>query len=85
MNLVSIDLLIKIFEENDGHFQEKVQHRLNKRDISGNEAIFEAREQMLLKVRVLFIRLYTDFLKTEPDLKHSHLHEYILNKRKDLQ
>ena len=38
MNLVSIDLLIKIFEENDGQFQEKVQHRLNKRDISENEA-----------------------------------------------
>ena len=74
----------KIFEENDDQFQEKVQQIMDKEDISENEAREEAREQMLLKDRALFLRLYKDFLKTELDLKHSHLHKEILNEIKDL-
>ena len=53
-------------------------------EISENEAREEARVQMFLKDKALFLRLYKDFLKTELDLKHSHLLEEILDEIKDL-
>ena len=53
-------------------------------EISENEAREEARAQMFLKDKALFLRLYKDFLKTELDLKHSHLLQEILDEIKGL-
>ena len=71
-------LINRVYEETDDQFIQKVQSIMDKEGLTEKEARSEAKEQMLPKNRAVFLRVYKDFVKTEMDLNHSHLHKEVM-------